>query len=140
MRHVYLATTLVLLLGSSVHAVPTRDGNLRAIQLAQQQASGNSSLSQQDDGNNAGQGQSSVAAGGQSVNGGKGTQGGASSAAIGLVALPGQQVTTGELRPLPGGAAAVATTAVAQSSVAVSETSALLGEVTSEVSKPPLRD
>lgn len=141
MRQADIATTLALLFASGVRAAPAVNGNEYAVRVRSQglDSSSVSSLpqgqkqqQQQGNGDNPGQ-DTSPAAGG--------VTGGAAEAAGGLVALPGQQLTAGELQDLPGGA----TASVVQSSAAattaiempvVVETSAAVEEVASSVSRP----
>ncbi|KAI0553308.1 hypothetical protein F4679DRAFT_464238 [Xylaria curta] len=143
MRHTNLATTLALLFASGVYAVPARNADIRALQPGSNaspmplQQPGIPGAQQQDNGSSAGQGETPAAGG---VAGGSALQGGVVGAPVGLVALPGEQFTTGGLQPLPGAAtasaiqssAAVVETSVAVVETSVTETSAVLGEVTSE--------
>lgn len=145
MRQADVAATLALLLASGVYAVPARNANIHAVQLGSNgsslpsQQQGLQGNEQQDNDKGASQDENSPVGG---AAGGNVLQGGATSAAVGLVALPGQQLTTGGLQPLPGAvtasviessAAVVETSAAAETSAAV-ETSAALGEVASDVS------
>ncbi|KAI8630420.1 hypothetical protein F5Y19DRAFT_46230 [Xylariaceae sp. FL1651] len=140
MRHADLTAALALLIATSVHAVPARNSDFQAVQ-ANQQASNNTSppaSSQQGpagklqplptNGNNVGPGQSAGEAGAD--NSGKALQsnGAVANAATGLIALPGAQVTAGQLQALPG----AATESAVQSSVAAVETSSVLGGSESE--------
>jgi hypothetical protein len=133
MRHADVAAALALLFAtaSNVQAVPASgNADFRAsvqAQAGQQKVSNNSSPAafplQQDQGPEPAGSQQQQGSEGQELGLGQSAGG-----AAGLLALPGAQVTTGQLQAFPGVAAT-------ESSAAAVETSSVaLGEVVSEVS------
>lgn len=105
MRRTNIATALALALASSVYAVPARNHGIRVVHREFDGSSGALKQGFQGRGGNAG--------GEVQQNDAETAQGG------GLVALPGGQVTTGGLQPLPG----ATTASVAESTAVAIETS-----------------
>jgi hypothetical protein len=162
MKHADFATTLALLFAISVRAVPARDAAIHAIQVGQQQVpNGSPPLIPLPQGNQQQQqpppppppqpqrntpdnapGPEQPKAGPDSAR--NVLQGGS---AGGLVPLPGAPVTTGSLQSLPGAATVVQASSIiaaipvetssssSSAAVVVGTSSAVLGEVVTEVRK-----